>query len=82
MKLLRRAFHPDTGILSDRALPKGEREAFSNYVAGAFAFYKNPCSHRDVQMDFTSAFERLVVASDLLKKIEMAIGNATSNGLT
>lgn len=73
VKLLRRAFHPSTGPLADAELPKAEREAFSNYIAGAFAYYKNPCSHRDVHMDFTSAFERLVVASDLLKRIEAAI---------
>jgi hypothetical protein len=30
------------------------------------------CSHRDVDMDFLSAFERIVVASDLLKIVERA----------
>jgi hypothetical protein len=29
-------------------------------------------SHRDVDMDFLSAFERIVVASDLLKIVERA----------
>jgi len=53
-------------------LPKAEREAFCNYIAGAFGFYKNPCSHRDREMDFLSAFDRMVVASDLLKVIENA----------
>jgi hypothetical protein len=53
-------------------LPKAEREAFCNYIAGAFGFYKNPCSHRDIELDFISAFDRIVVASDLLKAIESA----------
>jgi len=70
IKLIRKAFNPDNGPLTDHALPKAEREAFCNYVAGAFGYYKNPCSHRDVDMDFISAFERIVVASDLLKVIE------------
>jgi len=73
VKLLRRAFHPDTGPLTNLALPKSEREAFSNYISGAFAYYRNSCSHRDVEMDSISAFERLVVASDLLKAVESAI---------
>lgn len=72
VKLLRKAFQPETGPLANTALPKAEQEAFANYIAGAFAYYKNPCSHRDVEMDGISAFERLVVASDLLKEVEAA----------
>jgi uncharacterized protein (TIGR02391 family) len=72
VNLIRRAFHPQKGPLTDMSLPAGEREALCQYVAGAFGYYKNPCSHRDVDMDFLSAFERIVVASDLLKIVEMA----------
>ena len=72
VKLIRKAFNPKNGPLADYELPKAEREAFCNYIAGAFGFYKNPCSHRDVEMDFISAFNRIVVASDLLKVIENA----------
>ena len=71
-KLIRRAFNADKGPLTDYELPKAEREAFANYIAGAFGYYKNPCSHRDVEMDFISAFNRIVVASDLLITIEKA----------
>ncbi len=70
IKLIRKAFHPETGKLTDYDLPISEREAFSNYIAGAFGFYKNPCSHRDVELDYLSAFDRIVVASDLLKTIQ------------
>ena len=70
IRLIRKAFHPDNGPLTDIELPKAEREAFCNYIAGAFGFYKNPCSHRDVEMDFITAFDRIVVASDLLKVID------------
>ncbi|MCA0335239.1 MAG: TIGR02391 family protein [Bacteroidetes bacterium] len=70
IKLIRKAFHPETGKLTDYKLPISEREAFSNYIAGAFGYYKNPCSHRDVELDYLSTFDRIVVASDLLKTIE------------
>ena len=70
IKLIRKAFHPHTGKLTDYVLPISEREAFSNYIAGAFGYYKNPCSHRDVELDYLQAFDRIVVASDLLKTIE------------
>ncbi len=70
--LIRQAFHPENGPLTDLTLPKAEREALCQYIAGAFGYYKNPCSHRDVAMDFLSAFERIVVASDLLKIVERA----------
>jgi len=71
-KLIRKAFNPESGPLTDYKLPKAEREAFANYIAGAFGYYKNPCSHRDIEMDFISAFDRIVVASDLLKIIDKA----------
>lgn len=70
--LIRQAFHPESGPLSHMSLPKAEREALSHYVAGAFAYYRNPCSHRDVGLEFLSAFERIVVASELLKIVEKA----------
>jgi len=70
VKLIRKAFNSENGPLTGYDLPKAEREAFCNYIAGAFGYYKNPCSHRDVEMDSISAFDRIVVASDLLKVIE------------
>lgn len=70
IKLIRKAFHPENGKLTDLKLPLSEREAFANYIAGAFGFYKNPCSHRDIELDFTLTFDRIVVASDLLKIVD------------
>ncbi len=70
IKLIRKAFNPDNGSLTDYNLPQAEREAFANYIAGAFGFYKNPCSHRDIELEFISTFDRIVVASDLLKIVE------------
>lgn len=73
VKLIRKAFNPENGELTDYELPKPEREAFANYIAGAFGYYKNPCSHRDVELDFASTFDRIVVASDLLKIIDKVV---------
>jgi len=71
-RLLKKAFNPDDGVLTNHALTKSERFAFLNYITGAFSFYRNSSSHRDIELDFVSAFDRIAVASDLLKAIEDA----------
>ena len=72
IKLIRKAFDPNKGILANQSIPIAEREAMANYIAGAYGFYKNPCSHRDVEMEFLEAFERIVIASNILKLVETA----------
>ena len=47
--LMRKAFDPDTGSLTDTEDEKSEREARSALFAGAIGSYKNPQSHRDVK---------------------------------
>ncbi|WP_028470050.1 TIGR02391 family protein [Neptunomonas japonica] len=69
-RLLKKAFNPDEGALTNYKLPKSERFAFLNYITGAFSFYRNSSAHRDIELDFVSAFDRIAVASDLLKAIE------------
>lgn len=76
--LIRKAFNPKTGVLANFDLPIAEREALANFVAGAYGLYKNPCSHRDVKMEFYDAFERIVIASKILKIVEEAPCNVTS----
>ncbi len=71
-RLLKKAFNPDNGVLTNHNLPKSERFAFLNYITGAFSFYRNSSSHRDIELDFVSTFDRIAVASDLLKVIEDA----------
>lgn len=71
-RLLKKAFNPDDGILTNHKLPKPERSALLNYITGAFSFYRNSSSHRDIELDFVAAFDRIAVASDLLKIIEDA----------
>jgi len=68
--LMRKAFDPARGPLADSAVPVAERESLAHLMAGAIGFYKNPCSHRDVEMDFIHGFEMLMMASHLLKLVE------------
>ncbi|RZF83595.1 TIGR02391 family protein [Pseudoalteromonas sp. CO325X] len=71
-RLLKKAFNPDEGLLTNYKIPKAERFAFLNYITGAFSYYRNSSTHRDIELDFVSAFDRIAVASDLLKAIEDA----------
>lgn len=75
-RLLKKAYNPDNGVLANYTLPRNERFAFLNYITGAFSFYRNPSSHRDIDLDFFAAFKKIVVASDLLTEVEKARINA------
>jgi uncharacterized protein (TIGR02391 family) len=69
--LMRKAFDPDTGALTDFASEKGERDACSALFAGAIGSYKNPQSHRDVQLDNpTEAMEIIMMANHLLRIVD------------
>lgn len=68
--LMRRAFHPQSGPLTDSEAPKGEREALAHLFAGAIGSYKNPHSHRHVRIDAPEAMEMITLASHLLKIAE------------
>lgn len=68
--LMRKAFDVDDGPLSDASAPRAEREAKSHLFSGAIGCYKNPHSHRDVELGFNEAFEMLLVASHLLQVLD------------
>jgi len=68
--LMRKAFAPDNGPLADQTAPKAEREALSHLFSGAIGCYKNPISHREVQLTFNEAFEMLLLASHLLSILD------------
>ena len=69
--LMRRAFDPKTGPLTDMEAEEGEREALSALFAGAIGTYKNPHSHRDVQLaDPRAAVEIIMLANHLLRIVD------------
>ena len=46
--LMRKAFHPQTGKLTNKESEEGEKQAMSDLFAGAIGLFKNPVSHRDI----------------------------------
>lgn len=69
--LMRKAFHPDGGALTDAGAVGGERQAVSDLFAGAIGTFKNPTSHREVDLnDPQEAAEAILLANHLLRIVE------------
>ena len=64
--LMRKAFHVPNGKLTDFNQQQAEKQARSNLFAGAIGSYKNPGSHRDVDVAAEEAAEMILLASHLL----------------
>lgn len=69
--LMRDAFHPENGVLTDSSLPSAERQTTSDLFAGAIGLFKNPASHRDVDWnDPAECAELIYLANHLLRMVE------------
>jgi uncharacterized protein (TIGR02391 family) len=70
-QLMRDAFSPANGPLSDKAALKAEQESLADLFAGAIGVYKNASSHRTGTIsDPRDAVEIIMLASHLLRIVE------------
>jgi len=68
--LAQKAFSEKNGPLADMGAPSGERVALLQMMVGALGSYKNPHSHRRVQLSAVDATEMIVMASHLMKIVD------------
>jgi uncharacterized protein (TIGR02391 family) len=69
--LMRVAFDAATGVLADQQAEKSEREARAHLFAGAIGSFKNPQSHRAVDLDDPDeAAEIIMLANHLLRIVD------------
>jgi len=70
VNLVRTAFHPEAGPLTDKTTVPGERQAISDLFAGAIGAFKNPPSHRNVDLTAQIAVELIYLANYLLRVVD------------
>lgn len=76
--LMRMAFDPMTGALADQQAEKSERDARAHLFAGAIGSFKNPHSHRAVDLDDPDeAAEIIMLANHLLRIVDSQVRKKT-----
>jgi len=71
VKLMRAAFAPESGPLTDPEAEGGERTARMELFAGAIGSFKNPHSHKDIDLaDPLEAIEAIYLANSLLRIVD------------
>ena len=70
VSLMRDAFHKEDGALTDSSQQQAEKQARSDLFAGAIGSYKNPSSHRNVEITAEEAVEIIILASHLLRIVD------------
>ena len=70
VNLMRKAFHPQTGKLTNSHSEPAEKEAMLSLFAGAIGLFKNPTSHRNIEtITPQEAADYIKVADCLLKMV-------------
>ena len=72
--LARKAFDPQNGSLSDKSVIVAERQATSHLFAGALGAFKNPASHRDVDLDNPAEVAELILFANYLLRVAESRG--------
>jgi uncharacterized protein (TIGR02391 family) len=67
--LMRKAFDPEKGLLTDKTRPVSEREGIAHLFAGAFGAFRNPTSHGTVDVRDEAEAQHLVMLASLLMRI-------------
>jgi uncharacterized protein (TIGR02391 family) len=67
--LMQRAFKPGEGPLADTGADQGEQQAMMALFWGAIGVFKNPSSHREVDLDDPTEASEIVLLADLLMRI-------------
>lgn len=68
VELMNKAFGPK-GPLTDTTAVKGEQEGTRALFAGAYAVFRNPSGHREVDFDDVSEAAEMVQTASLLMRI-------------
>ena len=68
--LMRKAFNPDNGPLTRLSDQAAEKEALRDLFVGAIGSYKNPHSHRNVELTISETQEMVMLASHLLRIVD------------